>query len=44
MCQVMINVPDEILYDTQMSAADATAFARKMVALGYLRQLDKEVS
>ena len=35
MCQVMINVPNEVLYDTHMNAADATAFARKMVALGY---------
>ena len=35
MCQVMINVPNEVLYDTHMSTSDATAFARKMVALGY---------
>lgn len=35
MCQVMVNVPNEVLYDTHMSNADATAFARKMVALGY---------
>ena len=35
MCQVMVNVPDEVLYDTHMSIAEATAFARKMVALGY---------
>ena len=38
MCQLMINVPNEVLYDTHMSAADATAFARKMVALGYYTQ------
>lgn len=35
MCQVMINVPNEVLYDTHMSTSDATEFARKMVALGY---------
>ena len=35
MCQVLINVPNEVLYDTHMSNAQATAFARKMVALGY---------
>ena len=35
MCQVMVNVPNEVLYDTHMSTAEATAFARKMVALGY---------
>ena len=35
MCQVTVNVPNEVLYDTHMSTAEATAFARKMVALGY---------
>ncbi len=35
MCRVSINVPNEVLYDTHMSAADATSFARKMVALGF---------
>ena len=35
MCQVLINVPNEVLYDTHMSNAQATDFARKMVALGY---------
>jgi predicted HTH domain antitoxin len=35
MCQVLINVPNEVLYDTHMNNAQATAFARKMVALGY---------
>ncbi len=35
MCQVMVDVPNEVLYDTNMTTADATAFARKMVALGY---------
>ena len=35
MCQVMINVPNEVLFDTHMNTAEAAAFARKMVALGY---------
>ena len=35
MCQVMINLPNEVLYDTHMSTDEATSFARKMVALGY---------
>lgn len=35
MCQVIINVPNEVLFDTHMNNAEATAFARKMVALGY---------
>ncbi len=35
MCQVMIDVPNEVLYDTHMNTEDATIFARKMVALGY---------
>ena len=35
MCQVLINVPNEVLYDTHMNNAQAAAFARKMVALGY---------
>ena len=35
MCQVVIKVPDEVLYDTHMNTSEATAFAKKMVALGY---------
>lgn len=35
MCQVLINVPNEVLYDTHMNSEQATTFARKMVALGY---------
>ncbi len=38
MCQLLINVPNEVLYDTHMNSAQATAFARKMVALGYYTQ------
>lgn len=38
MCQVSVNIPYEVLYDTNMSVADAAAFARQMVALGYYTQ------
>ena len=31
----MINVPHEVLFDTHMSADEATIFARKIVDLGY---------
>ena len=35
MCQVMVDIPNEVLYDTHMSARDAAAFVKQMVALGY---------
>ncbi len=35
MCQVLIDIPNEVLYDTHMNKTEAAAFARKMVALGY---------
>ena len=35
MCQVSVNIPNEVLYDMHMSVAEASAFARQMVALGY---------
>ena len=35
MCQVVVDIPNEVLYDTRMSTMDATAFAKRMVALGY---------
>ena len=38
MCQVSVNIPNEVLYDTHMSPSDAAAFARQMVALGYYTQ------
>ena len=38
MCQVSVSIPNEVLYDTNMSVADATAFARQMVAMGYYTQ------
>ena len=35
MCQVTVNIPTEVMYDTHMRTEDATAFAKKMVAVGY---------
>lgn len=34
MCTVAFPIPDEVLYDIRMSPEDATAFARRMTALG----------
>ena len=30
MCQVLVDIPDEVLYDTHMSTADAAAFVKQM--------------
>ncbi|MCD8039768.1 MAG: UPF0175 family protein [Lachnospiraceae bacterium] len=38
MCQIAVNIPDEVLYDTRMNIEDAGSFARKAVALGYYTQ------
>lgn len=38
MCQLAINIPDAVLYDTHMSKEEACDFARKAVALGYYTQ------
>lgn len=38
MCQIAINIPKAVLYDTYMSKKDAEAFAKKMVVLGYYMQ------
>ncbi len=38
MCQIAINIPNEVLYDTKMSSEEASQFARRAVALGYYTQ------
>ena len=38
MCQVVVDIPNEVLYDTHMGSADAAAFVKQMVALGYYTQ------
>ncbi len=35
MCQIAINIPDAVLYDTRMSKEETYEFARRAVALGY---------
>ena len=37
-CQVVIKIPEAVLYDTHMSPDDAVAFARRTVAIGYYAQ------
>ena len=38
MCQVAVNIPEAVLYDTRMSREEAGRFARRAVALGYYAQ------
>lgn len=38
MCQIAINIPSEVLYDTKMNKEEANQFARCAVALGYYTQ------
>lgn len=35
MCQIMVEIPNEVLYDTHMSTNDAADFVKRMAALGY---------
>lgn len=34
MCSIAIKIPDEVLYDSKMSDAEATKFVSQMAALG----------
>ena len=34
MCSITLNIPNEILYDTHMTTVEATAMAKRMLALG----------
>ena len=38
MCQIVLSIPDEVLYDTKMNKEQAIQFARQAVALGYYTQ------
>lgn len=38
MCQVAINIPNEVMFDTKMNEEEANQFARCAVALGYYTQ------
>ena len=35
MCQVTVQIPDAVLYDTHMSTIQANDYARKLIALDY---------
>lgn len=37
MCTVAVTIPDAVLYDTNMTVADAQSFARRMTAVGLYR-------
>ena len=38
MCQIVVDIPNEVLYDTRMSKEDALIFAKRSVALCYYVQ------
>ena len=38
MCQIAINIPNEVLYDTRMNLEETSQFGRCAVALGYYTQ------
>lgn len=38
MCQIAINIPNEVLFETKMNKEQANQFARCAVALGYYTQ------
>ncbi len=38
MCQIAINIPEAVLYDTRMTPEEANRFARRAVALCYYSQ------
>lgn len=38
MCQIVLSIPDEVLYNTKMNKEQANQFARQAVALGYYTQ------
>lgn len=38
MCQIAIDIPEAVLYDTHMTPEEANGFARRAVALCYYSQ------
>ena len=38
MCQISIEIPEEVLYDTKMTKEETYQMARKFIALGYYTQ------
>lgn len=37
MCQIAVNVPEAVLFDTKMNFQDAEKFIRRVVALEYFK-------
>lgn len=43
MCQISIKIPDAMLYDNHMNLEETTAFAQRLVALGYYTQKNASI-
>ena len=43
MSQVMINVPNAVLYDTHMDAAAANEFAKQRIALAFYTEMNVSI-
>ncbi len=39
MCQVAVQIPEAVLYDTHMTAVQANDYAKKLIALDYYTRL-----
>jgi len=39
MCNIAINIPEEVMYDTRMSEQQAADYARQAVAISYYKNL-----
>lgn len=37
MCQIAVNIPESVLFDTKMNFQDAEKFIRRVVALEYFK-------
>lgn len=35
MCQLVVDIPNEVLYDTKMSKAEALSYVKQAVAMSY---------
>ena len=38
MCQISVNIPEAVLYDTRMSQEEAALFSKRSVAMEYYKQ------
>lgn len=39
MCQVVVQIPEAVLFDTHMTAVQANDYAKKLIALDYYTRL-----